>query len=76
MPDIKLYESGPSRSARVRWVLQEAELEFQSIDRGIALYGSEELRSVHPLGKLPAAVIDGRPLFESAAIADLVPEKS
>jgi glutathione S-transferase len=43
------------------------------------IIGSEELRKVHPLGKLPAAIIDGRPLFESAAIstaiADLVPEK-
>lgn len=36
-------------------------------------------KRLHPLGKLPVAVIDGKPLFESAAIAvaiaDLVPER-
>ena len=79
MPQIKLFELGPTRSARARWALLEAGLEYESIDRGLKIFKSEELRSVHPLGKLPAAVIDGRPLFESVAIvtaiADLVPEK-
>ena len=46
---------------------------------GGSLFRSAELRGIHPLGKLPAAIIDGKPLFESAAIvtaiADLVPEK-
>ena len=50
-----------------------------SIGNDPSIIGSEELRQVHPLGKLPAAIIDGRPLFESAAIvaaiADLTPEK-
>ena len=35
---------------------------------------------MHPLGKLPAALIDGKPLFESAVIstviADLAPDKN
>ena len=80
MVDIKLFELGPTRSARARWTLLEAGLEYESIDRGLEIFQSEELRSVHPLGKLPAAIIDGKPLFESAAIvtaiADLVPEKA
>ncbi|MEM9101422.1 MAG: glutathione S-transferase family protein [Pseudomonadota bacterium] len=77
--DITLFELGPTRSARVRWALLEAGLEFESIQNGIEIFKSEELLNIHPLGKLPAVLIDGQPLFESAAIvtaiADLVPEK-
>jgi glutathione S-transferase len=80
MPDIKLFELGPTRSARCRWTLLEAGLEYESIGNNADILGSEALREVHPLGKLPAAIIDGRPLFESAAIAtaiaDLVPEQA
>jgi glutathione S-transferase len=79
LPDIRLFELGPTRSARVRWMLLEAGLEFESVGNAIEVFSSAELRNVHPLGKLPAATIDGRPLFESAAlvtaIADLVPER-
>ena len=78
-PEIKLYELGPTRSARCRWALLEAGLEYESIGNDPSIIGSEELRGIHPLGKLPAITIDGKPLFESAAIAttiaDLVPEK-
>ncbi len=79
--EIKLYEFRPTRSARVRWTLLEAGLEFETLgaDLGPGIIGSDELRKVHPLGKLPAVLIDGRPLFESAAIstylADQVPQK-
>ncbi|MEM7129944.1 MAG: glutathione S-transferase family protein [Chloroflexota bacterium] len=80
MPEIKLFELGPTRSARCRWTLLEAGLEYQSVGNDPAIIGSDALTKVHPLGKLPAAIIDGRPLFESAAIsaaiADLVPEKN
>ncbi len=57
----------------------EAGLDYESIGNSVEIIGSDELRKVHPLGKLPAAIIDGQPLFESAAIvtaiADLVPER-
>ena len=80
MPDIKLFELGPTRSGRVRWALLEAGLDYESIGNDVAVFKSAELRAVHPLGKLPAAIIDGKPLFESGAIvtaiADLVPEKA
>ncbi len=79
MPEIKLYELGPTRSARCRWALLEAGLEFESLGNTPGIIGSDELKQVHPLGKLPAAIVDGRPLFESAAIAtavaDLVPKR-
>ena len=75
--DITLYEYPPTRSARCRWTLLEAGLDFKSISDS-SLFHSEELRKVHPLGKLPAIVINGQALFESSAIcthiADLVPE--
>jgi glutathione S-transferase len=78
--EIKLFELGPTRSARVRWALLEAELAFVSIENGVEIFTSPELLKIHPLGKLPAIIINGRPLFESAAIvtaiADLVPEKN
>jgi len=80
MPSLKLFELGPTRSARVRWTLLEAGLEYESIGNRVEVIGSPELRAIHPLGKLPAALIDGQPLFESAALvtalADLVPEKA
>lgn len=76
---IKLFELGPTRSARVRWALREAGLTFESVQNGVDIFKSQELLNIHPLGKLPAALINGQPLFESAAIvtavADLVPDK-
>ena len=79
MPRIRLYEHAPTRSARCRWTLLEAGLDFESMGNSSEFIGSDELSDIHPLGKLPAAVIDGQVLFESAAIstaiADLVPER-
>lgn len=77
--DITLYEFGPSRSKQVRWALQELELEFKSIE-GLEILHSDELRKVNPMGKVPAVLINGEPMFEAAAIctylADLVPGKN
>jgi glutathione S-transferase len=76
--DITLYEYASSRSKQVRWTLLELDLEFRSIG-GLEVLHSEELKQVNPLGKVPAVVINGEPLFEAAAIcthlADLAPEK-
>ena len=79
-PVIRLFELGPTRSARCRWTLLEAGLPFESLGNTPDVIGRDDLRKLHPLGKLPAATIDGRPLFESAAIstaiADLAPERA
>jgi len=76
--NIKLYEAPSSRASRCRWTLAEVGANYESVS-GRDVIGSDELKKIHPLGKVPAAVIDGKPLFESAAIctyiADQFPEK-
>ena len=76
--DNTLYEYGPSRSKQARWALLELGLEFRAVG-DINILHSEELKKVNPMGKVPAVVINGEPLFEAAAIcthlADLAPEK-
>lgn len=76
--DITLYGVDFARSARCRWTLRELDLPFEEINDG-ALIGSDVLRRIHPQAKVPAIVIDGEPLFESAAICtylcDLAPDK-
>lgn len=77
-PEITLYEYAHSRSRQARWTLLELGLKFDSKE-GREYLHSEELNRVSPMGKVPAVLIDGEPLFESAAIctylADLKPEK-
>ena len=73
--DITLYEMGTSRSLRCRWTLKEAGLEYKSIDDR-SLIRSDELKKIHPLGKMPAALIDGMPLFESSAICVYIADQS
>ena len=65
--DITLYEVGTSRSLRCRWTLKELGLDYQSIEDR-SLLRSDELKQFHPLGKMPVALIDGQPLFESSSI--------
>ena len=65
--EITLFGSGTSRSSRCKWTLLELGVEFEYIE-GDSLIGSEELKKMHPLGKLPAILIDGKAYFESAAI--------
>ncbi len=65
---LTFYEYAHTRSARVRWTLLELGMPFEGI-AGRELIRSSELKKVHPMGKLPAILADGRPLFESAAIA-------
>jgi glutathione S-transferase len=64
---LTVYEVSPTRSDRVIWALRELGVAYESrSDR--SLFGSDELKAVHPQGKLPAIMDDDRPLFESAAI--------
>ena len=78
MPDITLYENGPTRSARVRWALLETGQDFTAVSGGKEVFSSPELAKAHPLRKVPAATFDKKALFESAAltnyIADISPD--
>ena len=73
--NVTLFESGTSRSARCRWTLLEAGLSFKSLSRS-DLPSSDEVQSTYPVGKLPLAIIDGRVLFESAAICTYLADHS
>lgn len=79
--NIRLYYTPGTRADRVRWLLEELEQPYELVN--VDLFGgegeSEEYRRIHPLGCVPAVSIDGRVMFESAAIcqwlADRFPEK-
>ena len=77
-PQITLYGFGHTRSARCRWTLLELGLEFDYVEDR-SLIRSDTLRELQPLAKLPAIVVDGNVLFESAAICtylcDLAPQQ-
>jgi len=68
---FKLYGFIPTRSARVKWVLQEVGAKFEYIEAA-GLFGSDELKQLHPLGKIPAFVHDDKVLFESVAIVNYI----
>lgn len=76
---LKLYEFAVTRSSRVRFTLLELGLPFESIGGTPEVFQHPDVANIHPLGKIPAFVDNGRPLFESAAIctwlADGHPDK-
>ena len=41
MPKIELYELAPTRSARVRWVVKEAQLTYTSLGNQVETSGSD-----------------------------------
>ena len=73
--EVTLFGIGTNRSARCQWTLQEAGIDYAAIDRR-DMTSLEEMRRYHPLAKIPAAVIDGRALFESAAICTYIADRA
>ncbi|MEH2149383.1 glutathione S-transferase family protein [Nostoc sp.] len=74
---MKLYEFAPTRSIRVRWVLQELEVEFEaiSINMQAGEHRTPDFLTINPTGKLPV-LIDGEHIItESVAIALYLGEK-
>ena len=74
---MKLYEFAPTRSIRVRWMLQELGVDFESIPVNLAAgeHRSPEFLKINPAGKLPVLVDGDLVLTESVAIALYLAEK-
>ena len=77
---LKLFELAPTRSQRVKWTLLELGIPYESVTgKPPGFFQLPALRRIHPMGKVPAIEVDGKGLFESAAIctylADQSPEK-
>ena len=53
----------------------ELGLEYTSIEDR-SLLRSDELKKIHPLGKMPAAIINGMALFESSAICNYIADQT
>ena len=74
---MRLFGPSPTRATRPMWTLAELETEYEGVTENA--FQHPELRNYHPLGRIPVMDINGRGLFESAAIctylADLKPEK-
>jgi glutathione S-transferase len=78
---LKLYEFPPTRSLRVRWTLQEMQLDFESIFVNLPAreHHATEFLKINPAAKIPVLVDGELVLIESVAIvlylADKYPEK-
>lgn len=74
---MRLYEFAPTRSLRVRWVLQELGIEFEAIS--VNLLAGEarrpEFLQLNPAAKVPVLVDGDQVLTESVAIALYLAEK-
>ena len=79
--ELILYYMPGTRSQRVRWILEELELDYKL--KHIDLFKGEgntpEFLSLSPLGQLPILKVDGSAMIESGAIvqwlADNHPDK-
>jgi glutathione S-transferase len=74
---MQLYEFAPTRSIRVRWMLQELGVDFESItvNGGAGEHRRPEFLKINPAGKLPVLVDDDLILTESVAIVLYLVEK-
>ncbi|MEM7709436.1 MAG: glutathione S-transferase [Pseudomonadota bacterium] len=73
---IRLHHVPQSRSDRVLWLLRELGLEVEvrvwPFDRTLR---SEAFLALNPAGRVPALEIDGRSLWETGAIVELLCER-
>lgn len=75
---MKLYEFAPTRSIRVRWMLQELGLPFEAITVNLRSgdHHKPEFLELNPAAKLPVLVDGDLVLTESAAIVLYLAEKT
>ncbi|MFZ0499608.1 MAG: glutathione S-transferase family protein [Steroidobacteraceae bacterium] len=74
---MKLYEFGPTRSIRARWILQELDAEFEPITVNLVAraHREPEYLELNPAGKVPVLVDGDLVLTESVAIVLYLAEK-
>jgi glutathione S-transferase len=74
---MQLYEFAPTRSIRVRWMLQELGIDFESITVNLAAgeHRHPEFLKLNPAGRVPVLVDDDLVLTESVAILLYLAEK-
>ena len=74
---MQLYEFAPTRSIRVRWVLQELGVDFEAITVNLMTgeHRRPEFLKINPAGRVPVLVDDDLVLTESAAILLYLVEK-
>ncbi len=74
---ITLYFNRFSRATRVRWMLEELGVPYEMVrvDMGKGEHKAASYLEIHPLGKLPAVEIDGKPMIESLAIVQYLAAK-
>jgi len=74
---MRLFGFSPTRTTRPMWTLAELGMDYEAVTEGV--FKHPELKKYHPLGRTPAMDVDGKGLFESAAmctyLADLNPDK-
>ncbi len=74
---MRLFVFSPTRATLPMWTLAELGIDYEAVTEDV--FKHPELKNFHPLGRLPVLDVDGKGLFESAAIctylADLHPDK-
>lgn len=75
MSDLIFYTNPMSRGQIVRWVLEEAGVDYEQV---IVEYGadikSDEYKAINPMGKVPAIKHAGKVVTECAAICAYIAE--
>lgn len=74
---MKLYEFGPTRSIRARWILQELGIDFEAVgvDLRVGQHHAPEFLELNPAAKVPVLVDADLVLTESVAIVLYLAEK-
>ena len=74
--ELTLYYMPRTRAERVRWALDELGLDYgiEKLDLFKGEGNRADYRAIHPLGQLPALLVDGQAMFESGAIVQWLAE--
>ncbi len=69
--ELVLYTANNSRGFLVEWLLEEIGEPYRRelLDLSAGEHKQEPYLAIHPLGVVPALVVDGRPIIESLAIS-------